>query len=84
MCVRPGVPIPEDATAEGARVEGAIEQALRDADERGLKGNEITPFLLGRIQELTGGASLEMNIRLVLNNAAVGAAIAVALCKLPV
>ena len=80
---RTGVPIPEDATAEGARVEAAVERALKEASSKKIQGNEITPFLLGRIRELTGGASLSMNIRLVKNNAAVGTAIAVALSKTP-
>ncbi len=82
MPVMAGVPIPDDATAHGARVEAAVEQALKDADRRRLTGNEITPYLLGRIRELTGGASLDMNIRLVKNNATVGTAIAVALSRL--
>lgn len=60
-------------------MEGATQQALQEAEERGLQGSELTPFLLGRIKELTGGASLEANIALIKNNAAVGAQIAVAL-----
>lgn len=76
------MPIPSDATAEGARVEAAVDQALRDADAQGFTGNAITPFLLSRIRELTGGASLDMNIRLIKNNATVGAAIAVALSRI--
>ena len=77
-----GVPIPDDASAHGARVETAVEHALRDADRKRLTGNEVTPYLLGRIKELTGGASLDMNIRLIKNNATVGTAIAVALSRL--
>ena len=60
-------------------MEEATQQALREAEQRGLQGSELTPFLLGRIKELTGGASLEANIALIKNNAAVGAQIAVAL-----
>jgi pseudouridylate synthase len=78
-----GVPIPEADAAEGARVEAAITQALQDADARGLKGAAVTPFLLDRVQRLTGGASLAANIRLVKNNARVGSAIAVALAQTP-
>ena len=52
------------------------------ADEAHVKGKEITPFLLKTIVELTGGESLESNIRLVLNNAAVGAEIIKEYCKL--
>lgn len=78
-----GVPIPDADAAEGARVEAAISRALKDADAKGLKGAAVTPFLLDRIQRLTGGASLAANIRLVKNNARVGTAIAVALAEGP-
>lgn len=76
------VPIPEEHAAAGAQVEQAIAAALREAEERGVKGNEVTPFLLQRIQELTGGKSLEANIALVKNNAAVGARVAAELAAL--
>lgn len=74
-----GVPIPERHMATGATVERATEQALQEAEEQGIQGNEVTPFLLHRIKERTGGTSLEANIALVKNNAAVGAQIAAAL-----
>lgn len=77
-----GVPIPAADEAKGAAVEAAIGRALREAEEAGVAGGEVTPFLLGRIRELTGGTSLEANIKLVKNNAAVGARIAVALSEL--
>lgn len=77
------VPIPERHAAAGAEVEAAIEAALAEADARGVAGNRITPFLLQRIQELTGGKSLAANIQLVKNNAAVGAQVAAALAALP-
>ncbi|GLC41513.1 hypothetical protein PLESTB_001003000 [Pleodorina starrii] len=70
------VPIPADQAAEGEEVEGAIRTALREADSKGIRGNEVTPFLLERVRELTGGRSLEANIKLVKNNARVGSAIA--------
>lgn len=54
---------------------------MQEAEERGVQGAETTPFLLRRIQQLTGGASLKANIALIKNNAAVGAQIAVALCR---
>lgn len=76
------VPIPEEHAAAGAHVEQAISQALQEAEQRGVRGNEVTPFLLQRIQELTGGKSLEANIALVKNNAAVGARVAAALAAL--
>jgi pseudouridine-5'-phosphate glycosidase len=53
-----------------------IEQALRDMDERGIHGKDATPYLLGRIVEITGGRSLTANIALVRSNARLGAAIA--------
>ena len=51
-------------------------------DKQGIKGKECTPFLLKTIVELTGGDSLESNIRLVLNNAAVGSEVAKEYCKI--
>ena len=74
-----GVPIPEEYAAAGAEVEKAIETALEEAEGAGVRGNEVTPFLLKRIRELTGGTSLEANIHLVKNNAAVGARVALEL-----
>lgn len=73
------VPIPAHAAADGIRIEAAIQRALAEADEQGVGGKEITPFILKRVNELTDGASLEANIALVMNNAKVGAEIAVAL-----
>ena len=55
----------------------AINDALIEANKLEIKGKEITPFLLGKVKELTGGESLESNIKLVYNNALVGAKIAV-------
>ena len=52
-----------------------------EADEQGVAGSRSTPFMLRRVKELTGGASLETNIALVKNNAAFGAAVAVALSR---
>ena len=63
-------------------INDAIEKALAMADEQGIKGKAITPFLLKTIVELTGGDSLESNIKLILNNAAVGAEISKEVCKL--
>ncbi len=56
-----------------------IERALVDAKTQGIAGKAVTPFLLGRIVELTGGRSLAANIALVENNARLGAQVAVAL-----
>ena len=71
-------PIPEAFALPAATIDQAIEQALRDAAARGIKGKALTPFLLQRVNELSGGDSLAANIELVLNNARLAAAIAVA------
>jgi pseudouridylate synthase len=76
------VPIPADLAAEGAEIEAATQRALAEAEEGGIRGAAITPFLLDRIRELTGGRSLEANIGLIKNNARVGAEIAVHLAEL--
>ena len=49
-------------------IDGAIDQATKEAQEQGVTGKRITPFLLKRIVELTGGKSLESNLALVENN----------------
>lgn len=75
-------PVPVEDEIPQAQIERTIQQALADADERGVRGKDITPYLLGRIVELSGGASLETNIALVRDNARLGAAIAVAYAAL--
>ena len=75
-------PIPEEYAMDSDIINNAINKALAMADEQGIKGKEITPFLLKNIVELTGGDSLESNIQLVLNNAALGAEISKEVCKL--
>jgi pseudouridine-5'-phosphate glycosidase len=71
-------PVPEADEIPAAEISGLIEQALAESDERGIHGKNITPFLLGRIVELSGGRSLETNIALVRSNARLGAALALA------
>ncbi|MFF2754913.1 pseudouridine-5'-phosphate glycosidase [Psychrobacillus sp. NPDC058041] len=75
-------PIPAEHSMEEAYINGIIEKALNEAEENGIKGKDVTPFLLGKVKELTEGKSLESNIALVYNNATVGAKIAVELNKL--
>ncbi|HAK44447.1 MAG TPA: pseudouridine-5-phosphate glycosidase [Spirochaeta sp.] len=77
-----GNPIPEEFEMDPKVIDGAINQALNEADSQGIKGKETTPFLLDRVKQLTGGDSLDSNIELVYNNARVGTAIAVELSKL--
>jgi len=69
-------PIPADAEIPAATLAPIIEQALSEAEAQGIDGKSVTPFLLGRIFELTKGASLDANIALVLNNARLAAEIA--------
>jgi hypothetical protein len=76
-----GVPIPEQYAAEGQEIEGAIRRSLREAEEKQVSGAGTTPFLLQRIQQLTGGKSLAANIHLIKNNATVGSQIACALAQ---
>ncbi|UMG91430.1 pseudouridine-5'-phosphate glycosidase [Nocardioides sp. TF02-7] len=70
-------PIPAEDEVPAGEITGVIEQALGEAEEQGIRGKDITPYLLGRIVELTGGRSLEANIALVRSNARLGAAVAV-------
>lgn len=71
-------PIPADAEIPRSEIDPIIAQALADMDAAGIAGKDATPFLLGRIVEITGGRSLEANVALVLNNARVAAEIAAA------
>jgi pseudouridine-5'-phosphate glycosidase len=71
-------PVPEADEIPPGEIAVLIDQALAECDERGIHGKDITPFLLGRIVELSGGRSLETNIALVRSNARLGAALAVA------
>jgi pseudouridine-5'-phosphate glycosidase len=72
-------PVPAEMAMRNDEIDGIIAQALGEADAQGVKGKSVTPFLLGRIKELTGGRSLATNIALVKHNALVGARLAVAL-----
>jgi len=71
-------PIPVADEIPAAEIGDIIDRALADADRLGMTGKDITPYLLGRIVEITGGASLTANIALVEHNARFGAALAVA------
>ena len=75
-------PVPEEYSYDADEINAVIDDAVREAEEKHITGKEITPFLLARIAEITGGKSLEANIQLVFNNAAVGSEIAKAYCKL--
>ncbi len=74
-------PIPEEYAMNEEEMGACIDRAIAMANENGIKGKAITPFLLDRIKTLTDGHSLDANIKLVLNNAKLGAQIAIELCK---
>lgn len=74
-------PVPAEQEFDSGKIELYIQDALRIAGEHGIRGKEVTPFILKHIAEHTGGESLESNIALIKNNAAVGAEIAVCLSK---
>lgn len=75
-------PIPEEYSMDPKLINKAIEDALDEADEKGISGKEVTPFLLSKIKDITEGKSLKSNIQLVYNNAKVGAKIALELHKI--
>lgn len=69
-------PVPEEDEIPFEKMDGVIKEALKECEEQGIKGKRITPFLLSKVKDLTEGASLEANIKLVLHNAEIGAEIA--------
>lgn len=72
-------PIPEQYSMPADVINAAIEQALAEADKKGVHGKQCTPFLLAKVKDLTGGDSLAANIQLVLNNARLAALTAAAM-----
>lgn len=75
-------PIPEEYSMDPEVINKAIDEAVKEMDAQGIKGKDCTPYLLAKIAEITGGSSLDSNIQLVYNNAAIGAEIAKELCNL--
>ena len=75
-------PVPEPFALPRERAEEAIERALREASAQGVMGKALTPFLLARVNALTGGDSLTSNRELVLNNARLAAKVAIAYAAL--
>ena len=74
-------PIPEEFSMDEDVINNAIEAAVKEAEEKGIKGKESTPFLLSKVKDITAGSSLDANIELVFNNAKVAAQIAKAYCE---
>lgn len=77
-----GNPIPEEYEIDHEMINKAIDEAVEEAERTGIKGKEITPFLLSKVKEITKGDSLKANIQLVYNNAKVASQLAVELSKL--
>lgn len=75
-------PIPKKYEMDYDIINKAINNAIIEANEKGIKGKALTPFLLAKIKDITSGDSLESNIQLVYNNAKLGAQIAVELAKI--
>lgn len=76
------VPILKEVALEDATIEEAIKRALEHAQELGISGKELTPYLLDELKRVTQGGSLKANIELVYNNARVGSSLAIELAKL--
>jgi len=75
------VPVPQEAEMPAEEIAALTAQALAEAQAQGITGKAVTPFLLARIKELSGGRSLATNIALVKHNAEVGAKLALALAR---
>ena len=74
-------PIPEEYSMPPEIINRAIDEAIKEANQLGIRGKETTPFLLAKVKELTSGDSLASNIQLVLNNARLAALTAAELAK---
>lgn len=75
-------PIPVEYEMDKEIIDKAINEALHEMDKLGIIGNQTTPYLLGKIKDLTHGSSLDSNIKLVFNNCKLASQIAVELSKL--
>jgi pseudouridine-5'-phosphate glycosidase len=75
------VPVPERDALPADQADAAIDSAIAEASAHGIRGYELTPWLLARIAELTDGASVRANVSLIVNNAATAARIAASLAS---
>jgi len=75
-------PIPDSYAMDSKYISDNIQRAVEEAERLGISGKATTPYLLDKIQRLTGGKSLKANIELVYNNARLASQIARELCKL--
>ncbi len=74
-------PIPEEYSMDPDYINRNIDEAIAECERLGIHGKQTTPYLLDKIQKLTGGDSLKANIQLVFNNARLGALVAAELCR---
>jgi pseudouridine-5'-phosphate glycosidase len=72
------VPLPEDAALPRSVADAAIEQAIRESEAASIHGPASTPWVLDRVAQITGGASVRANLALIEHNAAIAAELAVA------
>lgn len=77
------VPPPAEVALERETVESAIQMALDEAQRNQIHGQAVTPYLLSRVSELTGGKSLKVNLALLKNNARIAAEVAKSMARLP-
>ena len=77
-----GNPIPDEYALDFDAMEKVITEAIAEADEKGVRGKDITPFLLSRIKDMTEGVSFASNLQLAYNNARLASKIAMALTKM--
>ena len=75
------VPVPQEDEIDGREFETWMEEALKEASSNGISGKDVTPFLLGRLSELSEGRTLKANISLLVKNAAVASELSVALAS---
>jgi pseudouridylate synthase len=75
------VPVPEEAEIPSERLDEVLTSALAEAADKNISGRELTPFLLSRMAERSGGETLRANIALLENNARVAAEIAQAMAS---
>ncbi|CAO1402433.1 unnamed protein product [Diamesa tonsa] len=77
-----GVPVPEEFAMDDTIIRESIDGALKEANTAGIKGKEVTPFILAAVSKITAGKSLQTNMALIQNNAKVAAQIAMALSNI--
>ncbi|KAL6724227.1 hypothetical protein Aduo_019133 [Ancylostoma duodenale] len=74
-------PIPEEFQGDGNLIEEALQKALKEAKEKGIRSKDVTPFILAYVNKMTSGASMKTNIALLKNNAKIGGQLANILAK---